>query len=261
MICGLVVLFIGEGDQAYGIIPFMSAVHPPLSENTIERIRSGWATKVKVSPNVLSHLGKTVVPRDGFLSVVALQLQESVVVICPPALEPLLSRLSGIELLDMSTLLRVLAMFSPDPVGTATIAYADSNTLVSGAGVGVAHLASSKEVMEVMSGCTQDEQDESGLAQMPVQYALQSSDGSTTALSGYEAWNNDIAQLGVLTAPQKRGQGFGFTVAMAAASAAMDADLIPQWRSRIDNDPSQRLGHRLGFVHLGHQLALAVTLS
>ena len=239
----------------------MNAVHLTLSENTIERIESGWATKLKVSPNALSHRGKTVVPRDGFLSVVALQLQASVVVICPPTLVPLLSRLSGIELLDMSTLLRILKRFSPDPIGTATIAYADSNTLASGAGVGVAHLATAKEVMEVMSGCTQDEQDESGLEQMPFRFAVQSRDGSTAALSGYEPWNRDIAQLGVLTAPQKRGQGFGFTVAVAAASAAMDADLIPQWRSRIDNEPSQRLGHRLGFVHLGHQLALAVSLS
>ena len=239
----------------------MSAVQPPLSENTIERAKSGWKTKLKVSPNALSHRGKTVVPREDFLRIVALQLQESVVVICPPALEPLLSRLSEIELLDMSTLLRVLTTFSPEPLGTATIAYADRNTLVSGPGVGSAHPASSKEALELMSGCTQDEQDESGLEQMPVQFALQSSDGSTAALSGYEVWNSDIAQLGVLTASQKRGQGFGFTVAAAAASAALDADLIPQWRSRIDNEPSQLLGHQLGFVHLGYQLALAVTLS
>ena len=161
----------------------------------------------------------------------------------------------------MATLLRVLTTFSAEPLGTATIAYADRNTWVSGSGVGSAHPASSKEALELMSGCTQDEQDESGLEQMPVQFALQSSEGSTAALSGYEAWNSDIAQLGVLTAPQKRGQGFGFTVAAAAASAALDADLIPQWRCRIDNEPSQLLGHQLGFVHLGYQLALVVTLS
>lgn len=236
----------------------MTSARLTLSDRSIERVRSGWATKINVSLDAFSHKGRLLVPGEGSSSVVALQLQESTIVICPSMLEPLLASLSETELLDMATLMHVLKPYSPDPLGTATISYADSNTLKNRSGAGVAHSAFPEEIIEVMSCCARDEQDESGLEQMPFQFAVQSSNGKTAALAGYEVWNSDIAQLGVLTAPQSRGQGFGFAAAAAAATAALHTNLIPQWRSRIDNEPSRHLGHQLGFVELGRQLALEV---
>lgn len=237
----------------------MSSAYPTLSEASIERVRSGWATKMNISLDAFSHKGRVLVPREGFSSVIALQLQQLIIVICPSMLEPLLSPLSGTELLDMFTLVHVLKFYSPAPLGTATISYAESNTLRNRSEVGMAaHPALPKEIIDVMSSCTRDEQDESGLEQMPFRFAVQPSNGKATALAGYEVWNGDIAQLGVLTAPQSRGQGFGFAAAAATATAAINANLIPQWRSRIDNEPSRQLGRQLGFVELGRQLALEV---
>lgn len=238
----------------------MSAVRPTLSESTIERVRSGWATKVGVPSTALTNEGRVIVPREGFSNVIALQLHQTIIVICPPRLEPLLSPLSGAELLDMFTLMQVLKSYNPDPFGTATLSYAERKTLADRHEVLMTHPAGLEEIIEIMSSCTQDEQNESGLEQMPFRFAAQSSKGKAAALSGYEVWNDDIAQLGALTAPQMRGQGFGFATSVAAATAALHANLIPQWRSRVDNAPSQRLGRQLGFVQLGRQLALAVTL-
>lgn len=239
----------------------MSAAHLGLSSKTIERVRSGWVSKLGLPTHVLSNDGVVLVPHADSSTVVALQLQESVVVICPPRLEPLLSQLSKIELLNMTTLMQVLQSHKPDPIGTAAISYAENDILAGRPGTVKVHPADPEDVKAIMSGCTVEEQDESGLGQMPFRFALQSNDGIPAALSGYEVWNNDIAQLGVLTSTQMRRQGLGLAVAEMAISEAFKSNLIPQWRNRLDNRASLQLRRQLGFVQLGLQLAVSVTFT
>ena len=237
----------------------MNLIKPSISDSTIMRVRAGWAARMQCSPDVLRSTNMIVVPRQGSRTVIALNLLGSVVVTCPPILEPLLSPLSSAEVMDMTVLLHILARFNPDPFGTATISYTDSGTFANGAEISTVHSSNIEEFDEVMGGATQSEQEECGLTEMLFRFTVQSDDGRPAAIAGYEVWNSDLAQVGVLTSAEKRGQGYGFIVSAAAASAAINADLIPQWRCRIDNEPSQRLGRQLGFLPLGRQLGLALT--
>lgn len=228
----------------------------PPTDVTFDRVRRGWAAKLSVDVSALTVPGITLVSKESSKSVVALELQNSVVVLCPPSLVPILSPLSQSELLDMALLLRILDEYRPDPVGTATIAYADIGALRESSDTNFARVANTHEVNAVMSSCTESEQAESGLANMPVLFAAQSADGEAGAIAGYEAWNANIAQMGVLAAPNLRGQGLAFSAAQEAAHKAIEAGLVPQWRCRIGNQSSYRLGQRLGFHEMGRQLTI-----
>jgi hypothetical protein len=239
----------------------MTAAHLALSGQTKERIRAGWASELQVPIAALTCENRSIVPREGLTVVISLQLENSTVVVCPPILEPILSNLSNDELLDMVTLKYILKSFDPNPIGTANISYADHNTLVTRAGLVKAHQSGPDEISNILTKCSDLEQLESGLSKMPFHFSVESPSGKSVSLSGFEDWYGEIAQLGVLTIPQERGRGYGFIVASAAAFAALEQNLIPQWRSRIDNIPSKQLGLQLGFNHLGLQLALEVSVS
>ncbi len=239
----------------------MSAGQPKISDNTIRRLKSGWAIELKFSEDAFLEKSRVLIPREDLLSVTTLQFQQSIIVVCPPQLEQLLRPLTETQLLDIRILEQILKPYQPIPIGTATISYAERGTLAEQSREINARSARPEEVIEIMSHCTPDEQEESGLDQMPFRFASQSSNGKTAALSGYEIWNPHMAHVGVLTEPQMRGQGFGFAAAAMSAAAALDSDLIPQWRCRVDNTASQRLGYQLGFMKLGVQLALEVSLS
>jgi predicted GNAT family acetyltransferase len=57
----------------------------------------------------------------------------------------------------------------------------------------------------------------------------------------------------VLTPPGFRRRGFGLLAAALATNDALDAGLVPQWRSRIENNASRRTAARLGFLEVGSQ--------
>ncbi|MBF9132087.1 GNAT family N-acetyltransferase [Plantactinospora sp. S1510] len=57
-----------------------------------------------------------------------------------------------------------------------------------------------------------------------------------------------------LTAPAERGRGLARAVATAAVTAALEADLLPQWRARPE--ASRRVARALGFSELGSQLSI-----
>lgn len=78
------------------------------------------------------------------------------------------------------------------------------------------------------------------------------------AAAGYRAWPSDTAHLSVLTAPAERGRGLARAVATAVA-AALQADLLPQWRSRPE--ASRRVARALGFRELGAQLSIRLMVA
>lgn len=233
----------------------MSAPTAP-PDATRDRVRSGWASKLDVDVSLFLEPRITLVPRENSKGIFALELQDSVVVLCPASLLPVLSPLSHNELLDMNLLLRILHAYQPKPFGIASIAYAHPGTLRESPAVGMTRVANSQDAQVLFASCTQSERDESGVAGMPNLFVAQSADGGAAAIAGYEAWNADIAQMGVLANPIQRGRGLAFAAASVAAQASLDAGLIPQWRVRIGNQSSYRLGQRLGFYEMGRQLAI-----
>ena len=234
----------------------MSANASPLRDESLARIESGWANRLAVPVSAFHQSEITFVPKEASKVLVIVELHGSVVVVSPPALIRVLSPISHPDLLDLEVLLRLLVEFQPKPVGVATISYVDSSTLRKTSSSHPVHIAQARELEEVLSSGSRDEQEESGISTIPMLFGAKSEDGDVGALAGYEVWNSKIAQMGVLAKPKYRGTGLAFAAAHAASKAAMDSELVPQWRCRIGNEPSHRLSEQLGFQKLGHQLAV-----
>src|SRR5262245_25024709 len=75
------------------------------------------------------------------------------------------------------------------------------------------------------------------------------------AAAGAQVWAGTLANLGVLTRPDRRGRGLGATVAASVMRAALAAGLVTQWRARWELTASRRLAAGLGFVELGEQVS------
>lgn len=60
-----------------------------------------------------------------------------------------------------------------------------------------------------------------------------------------------LADMGVVTHPDHRGQGHARSVIYALARAALAADHEPQYRCQLDNTSSVKLASRSGFVSIG----------
>lgn len=238
----------------------MKGAASPLLDATIDQVKAGWTERLHLPISTFFGPGIKLVSREVSNGLVVLQIQDSVVAVFPPALLPFLSSCSETELLDLATLLKILKDFQPTPIGIATIGYSDSATISNSPISDHAHVVYTDEVTELLSSCTLEEYEESGLLTMPHLFGARSEDGRVRTIAGYEAWNSKIAQMGILTMPSHRRKGFAFRAALTAAQAALETGLIPQWRCRIGNESSLRLSHQLGFHGLGCQLAVDLTL-
>jgi acetyltransferase (GNAT) family protein len=87
--------------------------------------------------------------------------------------------------------------------------------------------------------------------------------GELSALAGYETWGGTIAHISIVTAIGRRNRGFARAAVAMAARHALNAGLLPQYRTLVANAPSMRIAERLGFKEYGFSVAvrLAVVCS
>jgi len=81
-------------------------------------------------------------------------------------------------------------------------------------------------------------------------------DGRLVALAGYEVWGGRIAHISIVTHPGFRGQGFGRTAVAHLADRAINAGLLPQYRTLEANTASVRLAGALGFRRYANSVAV-----
>ena len=232
-----------------------------LLDVSLQQIRAGWVDKLEIKPSNLERANFTLIPRESSYGITALKFFDSIVAICQPTLLPILSPLSPDDFFDLPLLLKCLSAYKMNPIGIASISYADSGTLTKSAHLAAVHEGNLKEVEAILSACDESEQEESGVATMPVIFIAESTTRKPGAVASYEIWNDKIAQLGVLAKPEYRGQGLASSAVETAAQNALSLSLIPQWRCRIGNANSERLSQRLGFQKVGLQLAIDVVPS
>lgn len=84
-------------------------------------------------------------------------------------------------------------------------------------------------------------------------------DGKLVAVAGYEIWGAKIAHILVITHPDYRGHGFARSAVAHLAARAIEAGLLPQYRTLESNRASLHLAETLGF-HL-YARSLAVRLG
>jgi len=183
------------------------------------------------------------------------------VAICQPELLSTLSPLSSLDFLNMSLLLKSLDDYNVDPIGIASISYADSETLKKSSSFANSREGDLQEVELILSACAESEREESGVATMPFIFIAESITGKPAAVASYEIWSDKIAQLGVLTKPEYRKLGLAASAVQKSIQSALGSALVPQWRCRIGNSSSERLSRTLGFHNVGFQLAIDVLPS
>ncbi|WP_442864135.1 GNAT family N-acetyltransferase [Arthrobacter sp. ATA002] len=104
--------------------------------------------------------------------------------------------------------------------------------------------------------CSREDLTEVGLSEMGKTFVLLGNESPAPcplAGSGYDVWEDTLAHMGVLTAPNQRGQGHAATAVSIAVNHAAESGLIPQWRARTDNTASIRTALSAGFLHAGSQ--------
>lgn len=227
-----------------------------LEAGTVDVVHRVWAQRLGVPIEAFDNDEPEFVDRSDLRAAVVVRLGGTSVVAAPEPALSALRRLTPVQLLEVDSLLGALEPAGPSLLGAASLSFADRRTLSPVTG-GVARPAAPSDVAVVMARCSEQERDESGLAEMSARWVALGDDGPDAA-SGYEVWGEELAQVGVLVAPGGRGEGRGALVTSAALSHAMGQGLVPQWRCRVDNVASERLGERLGFVRIGEQIAIVL---
>ena len=94
-------------------------------------------------------------------------------------------------------------------------------------------------------------------ASMPT-FGTWSDPGELVALAGYKVWGESIAHIYVVTAPAHQGRGHASAVVSCAAQHALQAGLLPQFRTLASNEAAMRVAMRLGFETYGFSVYVRV---
>jgi len=145
-----------------------------------------------------------------------------------------------------------------DILGPATLAYCDTASFQPRESSAVQMSpADHADLATLLARVPAEDAAESGLDEITSPAFVVRSGSEIIAAAGYRAWPSDTAHLSVLTDPVARGRGLARIVATAAVAAALQADLLPQWRARPA--ASRRVAQALGFSELGSQLSIRLT--
>ncbi|MDF1701841.1 MAG: GNAT family N-acetyltransferase [Planctomycetota bacterium] len=78
--------------------------------------------------------------------------------------------------------------------------------------------------------------------------------GELLALAGYRTWAQEIAHLSIVAAPEHQGRGHASSAVACAAQHALEAGLLPQYRTLAANAPSMGIARKLGFECYGYSV-------
>lgn len=233
------------------------------SDLLLGRARELW-TELAVAPVKFSSGGANVVVSPGsrlcpplWTGLVVLGGAGIVTAPCARAAKLMVDasrKLSPEELVDEDRLRDVLPVL--DVLGPASLFYLDrSDFLPAYGGAAVEEVVCGDgELASLLARAGEEDADESGLADIASPAFVLRDGDDIVAAAGYRTWPRSVAQLSVLVAPDCRCRGLARAVASAAATHALDAGLLPQWRARPH--PSKRVALALGFQDLGSQLSI-----
>jgi hypothetical protein len=209
-------------------------------------------------PRVQAHAGD-VVRRDGIWILV---LGSDPIVSMPASMLPILgerARLWSRSTFENSSILaeQLAAFVVAKVIGPTFIGYATADTFKSKIVAGTRPLtdADSNAIATLRIACGGEEWDHGGseLGPGPIFGAFDKT-GRLAAFAGYEVWNGQIAHISIVSAPDRRTRGFGASAVSLAAEHALQAGLLPQYRTLKSNGPSMGMAKKLGFQEYGYSL-------
>ena len=237
-----------------------------LSKETLEMVDEYWARDLGCTrgdlrprvPRLQPHAGGL----EGYPGVFVLILDGSAPVVSVPSnLERLLSpRTARFTPAAVSSPDGVRSLLEPTEVarvvGPAQLNYADAASFRPGdrAHARELELADRADFEALQAACDPVDWDLKGFAP-DTKRTFGAFRGELLAVADFEVWAERIAHLSVVAHPHVRGQGYGLRAVAAAATCALESDLLLQYRALRDNRASLRVAAKLGFQSYGWSIA------
>jgi len=174
--------------------------------------------------------------------VVVVSVGRGAVVLGPPRVRAALLGLDPSAALDGTTVTERLLPFGARLEGEATLMYLSAERFCPCSGrVRPATPVDVAEVLDRSSPADVDESSLDGTAESVV--ALAAGD-QPVSLARLAVWDDEVAQLSVLTVPGHRRGGHAAVAASAVVVSALQRGLIPQWRVRVGHLASESLARQ-----------------
>jgi RimJ/RimL family protein N-acetyltransferase len=238
-----------------------------LRERTTTIVRNYWTTHLGCSvadfsrdaPIVISHSTELADSRGIF----AFFIDAAPVISVPADMQKTLSAYFANQLVDdVASPTRFAASVRSLPgtiIGPAFIGYADEGTLRQTAGKARLLVSSDERAAsELAASCSSLDWEHGGsiVGEQPTSGVFVGD--RLVALAGYEIWGGSIAHIAVVTDPDCRGRGFARSAVSEITRHALQAGLIPQYRTLMSNTASIRVADALGFQYFGASVVVRI---
>jgi hypothetical protein len=220
--------------------------------NTESIIRLAWARTLGLADDALMGPADERLVRADDSMIMFVALWDHRVLIAPPWLLDRATDLTNAELADGSTLLALSTERGGRLLGEAVLGFTD--TYVSHSRLETVVVTNEDQaVRDVERSSPPDDVTEVGLSLMSEHFVTLDEHDQMTAAAGYGESQGILAPVGVLVPPPLRRAGHATLAAAIATNDALDAGLVPQWRSRRGHRASLALARRLGYREIGAQ--------
>jgi GNAT superfamily N-acetyltransferase len=239
-----------------------------LSEKTLDIVDEYWTSDLGCArgslrprvPRLQAHAGGLA----GYAGVFVLVLDGAApVVSAPPDVEQLLSpRTASFTRAAVASRDGIASLLEPTEVarviGPAQLQYADADSFRPGdlARARALGPADRADFGALQAACDPADWDLKGFdPDAKPTFGAFNVQGELLGVADYEVWAERIAHLSVVAHPNARGQGYGLRAVAAAATCALESNLVLQYRALSENRASLRVAAKLGFESYGWSIA------
>jgi len=201
----------------------------------------------------------------GYSGISILVLGEHPVISLPPAAHALSTRAANwtrAQVATPGTLLADLSTLGPGRieriVGPASISYGlEGLYLEDAARARVLATADAPALERLRAACANEEWEHGGSEGAAAGALFGTFDGAQlVSVASYRIWGDSLAHISIATMPARRGRGFGKAAVALAALRALEAGLVPQYRTLRSNTSSMAIGKHLCFIEYGFSVAV-----
>ncbi|SEO98331.1 hypothetical protein SAMN04487948_109143 [Halogranum amylolyticum] len=231
-----------------------------MTPETRDIVDEYWSDALDCSRETLRSDGVAVVASDandtndveivarGGSAVVAVAPDRSTVV------REALAGLDAVDVVEPGVLVERLAAVDvavDDVLGPAFLGYVDDSTLSPVERPARVLTEGDDRAYDEFRAACDDEWSAGGSSFVPGRSVGRFVGSELVALAGYEVWDDTLAHIAVVTHPEHRDEGHAQAVVSEVARAALDAGLVPQYRT-LDAWPwSVAVATNLGFERWG----------
>jgi len=232
-----------------------------LPDVELARVISFWAARLGAPADAFRRPGLTFVPATASAAdeVVLVSLGPGAVILAPPRVReavPGPDESDGPTTPDAAAIVERLQHLGSRLVAEATLLYLPAGRFRPHSGP--TRRATATDVASILERCSPADVAEASVQDPDEVVVSLTGDGDPAALAQLETWDDEVGQLSILTASDRRRHGHAAVAASALVGGTLARGLLPQWRVRVGHLASENLARRLGFVPAGRQALIAL---